>query len=65
MNIFVFLTQSEALFSFLIVVAIAILLFLVLRAIVLWYWKIDTIVSNQQKQIELLTKILLSLSEEK
>lgn len=41
--------------------AITIGIFLAIRAIVLWYWKIDTIVENQQKQIQLLTQLVDSM----
>ncbi len=30
--------------------------FLIIRAIVLWYWKIDVIVSNQEAQTELVQR---------
>lgn len=39
-------------------IGLAIALFLILRVIFLWYWKIDAIVSNQQKTNDLLQKIL-------
>jgi len=38
--------------------AIMLGIFLAIRAIVLWYWKIDTIVDNQQKQIVLLSQLI-------
>lgn len=44
------------------VIAVFILLFLFLRAIILWYWRIDTIIENQEKQINLLTQLLKGAS---
>jgi uncharacterized protein YpmB len=41
-----------------IALAIAIVLFLAIRAIVLWYWHIDNFVENQKTQINLLSKLL-------
>jgi uncharacterized membrane protein YqiK len=38
--------------------AFFVLLFLVLRMFVLWYWRVDTIVENQEIQITLLRKLL-------
>lgn len=35
-----------------------VLIFLGVRSLFLWYWKIDTIVSNQEIQIALLKEIL-------
>lgn len=39
-------------------VCICIVVFLVLRMFFLWYWKIDTLVHNQEKQIAILMEIL-------
>ena len=44
-------------------VAVCILLFLAFRAIVLWYYKIDTRVNNQKAMIHLLTEILKATHE--
>lgn len=33
------------------------LLFLALRALLLWYWKVNIIIENQEKQIHLLSKL--------
>jgi hypothetical protein len=41
-----------------IVLAVPLVLFLIFRSIMLWYWKVDTIVENQEKQIALLTDLL-------
>ncbi len=40
-----------------IAIIIAIVIFLALRAIMLWYWKIDEIIQNQRKTNFLLKKI--------
>lgn len=45
-------------FGALLFLGITLLIFLALRAIVLWYWKIDKIVGNQQKQIDLLNELV-------
>lgn len=39
---------------FLLLFGISVGIFLLIRSIILWYWKIDTIVSNQRQQIMLL-----------
>ncbi|GCC50111.1 hypothetical protein SanaruYs_03260 [Chryseotalea sanaruensis] len=49
---------TEAFVMLLLGLAIIIIIFLVLRGLTLWYWKIDTIVSYQAKQIKLLQEIL-------
>lgn len=51
-------TGLSALIIFLLGVLICIGLFLALRALVLWYWKVDQMVSNQQTQIQLLRELL-------
>lgn len=35
-----------------------ILIFLALRAFFLWYWKVNVIIENQEKQIDLLSKLV-------
>lgn len=52
-------------FQELFLVLFIILLFLALRAIVLWYWKVTVIVENQQQQNKLLAEILTALKEKK
>ena len=42
-----------------------VVIFLIFRGILLWYWKINTIVINQDKQTELLEKIVTLLENEK
>lgn len=54
-----------ALLVFIFFIAITICFFLLIRALVLWYWKITTIVENQQKQNKLLSEILTALKEKK
>lgn len=49
---------TETVVILLLGLAIIIIVFLVLRGFTLWYWKIDTIVSYQAKQIKLLQEIL-------
>jgi hypothetical protein len=46
-----------------IVLVICVGLFLALRALVLWYWQIDKVVSNQEKQIMLLKDIIASINK--
>lgn len=41
-----------------VIVVLSILLFVAIRSLMLWYWKIDTIVTNQQRQIKLLQDLL-------
>ncbi|NGM63555.1 hypothetical protein G5B30_16725 [Sphingobacterium sp. SGG-5] len=35
--------------------------FLIFRAVMLWYWKVDRIVSNQEQQIATMSAILRKL----
>jgi hypothetical protein len=42
------------LFTFIIFLAVLIGIFLLIRTLVLWYWKVDVIVKNQEQQINLL-----------
>ena len=46
--------------SLFIAIAIIVIVFLVAREIVLWYWKINTIVKNQEKTNYLLKKYIES-----
>jgi hypothetical protein len=50
------MAHSDSLILLMILGAVA--LFFILRGVSLWYWRIDTMVSNQEKQIELLTHII-------
>lgn len=43
---------AAELLQLLFVLAIYVLVFLLLRKVFLWYWKVDKILENQQKQIE-------------
>ncbi len=45
-------SSAGGIVMFLIGLAFFLLIFLVLRQVVLWYWKIDTIIKNQQEQIQ-------------
>lgn len=44
-------------------IAVGLLIFIVLREVMCWYWRIHERVNNQEKQIELLEKILLQISQ--
>jgi hypothetical protein len=50
------MAHSDSLILLMILGAVA--LFFILRGVSLWYWRIDTMVDNQKKQIELLTHII-------
>lgn len=50
-------------FSILISVAISVALFFIFRRLFLWYWKVDTIVKNQDVTNELLEKIYKQLEK--
>ncbi len=52
------MSPEKALIALTVIVAAGVLLFLLFRAIVLWYYKIDTRIANQQKIIHLLTELL-------
>ncbi|MBL0741458.1 hypothetical protein [Chryseolinea lacunae] len=56
---------QRAIVILLIALAVLILLFLALRAIMLWYWKINKIVEIQQKQLNVLADIARSLRPKK
>lgn len=60
MNVII-LQMSDFLGAALNVILVAfifVVLFLALRLVFLWYWKIDTLVQNQEKQIAILREIL-------
>ncbi|UII34638.1 hypothetical protein LVD17_12550 [Fulvivirga ulvae] len=44
----------DSLFYGIIILVIAFLFFLLMRAFMLWYWKVDTIVQNQKEQKQLM-----------
>jgi hypothetical protein len=44
--------------TILIILGFTVVAFIVLRIFFLWYWKIDTIVENQEKQIVLLKHLV-------
>ena len=56
---------AQGLISISIIIAICLGLFLVLRAVVLWYWKIDKLVANQETQIRLLKKLNSTIQQVK
>jgi len=56
--------STEILISFILFTGLSILLFLALRFFVLWYWKVNDIVANQEKQVKLLRDILMFLRDE-
>ncbi|HTJ53231.1 MAG TPA: hypothetical protein VL443_27440 [Cyclobacteriaceae bacterium] len=56
--------SAEILISFILFTGLSILVFLALRVFVLWYWKVNDIVTNQEKQIKLLRDILMFLRDE-
>lgn len=58
-------TGLQELVILIIAVLICIGIFLVLRAVVLWYWKIDRIVTNQEIQNRLLQEIVQSINRQK
>lgn len=51
-------TGIGSLVYFAIVIAVFVVLFFVFRNLILWYYKLDVIVSNQHKQIEQNNKII-------
>lgn len=58
------LLQADAglgMVQFLIVAAVCLGLFLLLRFVMLWYWRIDELVKNQEQQNVLLSQILRKL----
>jgi hypothetical protein len=59
-NVFCFLSGFgfQEIFIVLFVIGFFFGIFLAIRAIMLWYWKINTIVDNQQMQIRLLQDLL-------
>ncbi|MDR3695931.1 hypothetical protein [Mucilaginibacter sp.] len=67
-NLFIILQAASgpifaSFIGILLVLAVCIGIFLVFRSIMLWYWKIDVIVKNQEQQIALLHK-QIELSEQ-
>jgi hypothetical protein len=54
---------AQELLVFLLMLAISIGLFLALRALVLWYWKIDKLVTNQEIQNGLLRNLVHSIEK--
>ena len=56
-------TGMGSLFMSLLSLLIFIVLFLVFRSVILWYWKVDQIVKNQKEQIEGMKLIVGKLEE--
>jgi len=54
----------ENLITVIIVIAFCVLLFVVLRQVMLWYWKIDIIVKNQEMTNQLLANNNALLNEQ-
>lgn len=48
---------GRSLITFIVGFVIIIVLFLALRALMLWYWKVNILIENQEEQIRLLKKI--------
>lgn len=46
-------------------IVIAIGIILVIREVVLWYWRINAIVNRQDRQIELLEELIQVMSQKK
>lgn len=46
----------------LIAIGVSLLIFFVLRSVMLWYWKVDKIVENQQKQIQQMNTVIEAMS---
>lgn len=55
--------NSGSLIGFIIAIVIGILMFLALRQIVLWYWKVEIIIQNQQEQTKGIQAIYNLLDE--
>jgi len=51
--------------AFVVVIGISILIFLVLREVLTWYWKINKIVGILENQTELLSKIIKAIQDNK
>ncbi|MDR6943024.1 hypothetical protein [Mucilaginibacter pocheonensis] len=49
-------TGAPEIITILIVFGIAIVIFLVIRSLMLWYWKVDVVLNNQEAQTSLLQK---------
>lgn len=50
--------MDALIFNISIFLIVIVLLFFIGRSIMLWYWKIDTMLANQKKEIELLKKLV-------
>lgn len=50
--------EAGSVFFWILILAGSVLVFLAVREIITWYWKIDTIIKNQDTQIQLLKELL-------
>ncbi|MBE5322139.1 hypothetical protein IM793_23500 [Pedobacter sp. MR2016-19] len=56
-------TPLGAFLMFLLGLAVFLIIFLALRQVVLWYWKVETLLKNQNEQTRILTSIYNSIEE--
>lgn len=56
--------ESSGIVELLIALGIFVLIFLALRQVVLWYWKIETLIANQHEQTRALQAIYNLLDED-
>lgn len=56
-------STASNIFLFFIGIGICVVIFLVLRQLFLWYWKVDVIIKKQDEQTQLLRGIYNSLEE--
>lgn len=54
---------SGGLISFIISFLFALVVFLIIRGVMLWYWRVNDIIKRQDTQIELLQSIVRRLEE--
>lgn len=54
----------DYLFTAFLSIILTVSLFLLLRSLFLWYWKVNIIIANQEKQIELLTRLVSGSSND-
>lgn len=63
MNFLLASIGAQELIILLVIPIVSIAIFLAMRALVLWYWKIEKIVDNQQVQIRLLQDLINELNK--
>jgi hypothetical protein len=54
---------GPAVIAFIVIIIVSIIVFLALRQFVLWYWKVDKIIQNQEMQNSLLEQLVWRLKE--